>query len=85
MKEEQKPFQIYGGKRRPKMGKFRRIAEEREKNLNFSRAIVHAQHRHNLKAERDRLHGLLYTQLSPALHEKIRDDGNRIYQIVGDT
>ena len=67
------------------MGKFRRIVEEREKNLNFSRAIVHAQHRHNLKAERDRLHGLLYTQLSPALHEKIRDDGNRIFQIVGNS
>ena len=67
------------------MGKFRRIVEEREKNLNFSRAIVHAQHRHNLKCERDRLHGLLYTQLSPALHEKIRDDGNRIFQIVGNS
>ena len=83
--KEQKPFQMGNRRRLPKMGKFRRIAEEREKNLNFSRAIVHAQHRHNLKAERDRLHGPLYTNLSPALHEKIRDDGNRIFQIVGNS
>ena len=68
-----------------RMGKIRRIVEEREKNINFRNAIVRAQHRHNLRIERDRLHGLLYTQLSPALHEKVRADGNMIFQIVGNT
>ena len=65
--------------------KIRRRFEEREKNINFRNAIVRAHHRHNLKMERDRLHGLLYTQLSPALHERINQQGNAIFQIVGNT
>ena len=67
------------------VGKIRRAFEEREKNINFRNALIRAQHRHNLKNERDRLHGLLYTSLSPALHEKVRRDGNMIFQMVGNS
>ena len=79
---QRKTFEVV----RPKAyTKIRRAFEEREKNINFRNALVRAQHRGNLKMERDRLHGLLYTQLNPALHEKVRADGNRIYEIVGNT
>ena len=65
--------------------KTRRMFEDRVKNINFRNAIIHAQHRHNLKMERDRLHGLLYTNLNPALLERVKQDGNRIFEIVGNT
>ena len=74
-----------GSNERPKYSKIRRAVETREKNINFRNAIIRAQHRHNLKMERDRLHGLLHTQLSPALHQRVLSDGNRIYAIVGNT
>ena len=67
---------------KPQYTKIRKRAEERVANIRFRDAIVKSQHRANLRAERDRLHGLLYHQLHPALHEKISTDATQIRQML---
>ena len=71
--------------RRPKLyTSIRKAHEERSKNILFSRAVRNAQDRAHLRNERDRLHGLLYTQLNPGLHGRIFEAGRDITRILGD-
>ena len=49
----------------------RRRAELRAKNLMFLKQVRESKDRATLRVEQDRLHGLLYQQISPALRERV--------------
>ena len=58
--------------------RMRKGYETRIANIRFRDAILQSQQRANLKSERDRLHGLLYHEVTPALHERIRTETDDI-------
>ena len=62
--------------------RMRKGYDQRIANIRFRDAIIQSQQRANLKAERDRLHGLLYHQVTPALHEKINTDLSQIKTLL---
>lgn len=58
--------------------------ENREKNIMWRRAVQNAQNRANLRMERDRLTGLLHTNINPGLKEKMYQAKGEISSILGD-
>ena len=62
-----------------------RIAfETREKNIHFRQAVQKAQDRANLRMERDRLTGLLHTNINPGLARRVYEAKGEISSILGD-
>ena len=62
-----------------------RIAfETREKNIHFHHAVRKAQDRANLRMERDRLTGLLHTNINPGLTRRVHEARGEISTILGD-
>ena len=71
--------------RRPRQyTNIRKAFEERQKNILFHRAVHNAQQRANLRTERDRLHGMLYTHMNPGLTRRVYEAGHSISNILGD-
>ena len=71
--------------KRPKGYTKTRIAfETREKNIHFHHAVQKAQDRANLRMERDRLTGLLHTNINPGLARRIYEAKGEISSILGD-
>ena len=71
--------------KRPKRTTRARIAfETRAKNLDFYHSIKRAQDRGNLRMERDRLTGLLHTNINPGLRERMAAVREDISGILGD-
>ena len=62
-----------------------RIAfETREKNIHFRQAVQKAQDRANLRMERDRLTGLLHTNINLGLARRVYRAKGEISSILGD-
>ena len=75
--------------KRPKpVGEKKKLAGLRNKaraignNLLFQRDIRRARDRASLQVERDRLHSLLYEQISPGLRERVMQRGSTITQLL---
>ena len=60
------------------------VFETREKNIHFHHAVRRAQDRANLRMERDRLTGLLHTNVNPGLTRRISEAKGDISRILGD-
>ena len=71
--------------KRPRGYTKNRIAfETREKNIHFHHAVRRAQDRANLRMERDRLTGLLHTNINPGLTRRVYEAKGEISSILGD-
>ena len=64
--------------------KLRVSFENREKNIMWRRAVQNAQNRANLRMERDRLTGLLHTNINPGLTRRVYEAKGDINRILGD-
>ena len=53
------------------IGDYRKKMENRMENMRFQRSVRQAKNRHTMRTEHAVLHGLLYTQISPGLRERI--------------
>ena len=70
-------------KRRPaKVTVMRRKAELRAKNVMYLKSVREAKDRASLKVEQDRLHSLVYEQISPGLRERIQARRQTISQLL---
>ena len=58
--------------------------ENREKNIMWRRAVQNSQNRANLRMERDRLTGLLHTNINPGLARRVYEAKGDINRILGD-
>ena len=64
--------------------RLRMAHEAHHANLDWKKGIMMAQKRANLRMERDRLHGMLYTHINPGLIEQVRGVRGEITRILGD-
>ena len=71
-------------KRPQRLTRTRIAFENRQKNIVFHQAVRNAQARANLKMERDRLHGMLHTNINPGLKARVWESRNEISGILGD-
>ena len=71
-------------RKRKSLTKARVAFETREKNIHFHHAIQKAQARANLRMERDRIHGLLHSNINPGLKQRFWESRNEISNILGD-
>ena len=65
-----------------KLAGLRNRAERIGKNVRFQRDIRRAKDRATMQVERDRLHGLLYEQISPGLRERVMTRGAALDQLL---
>ena len=72
------------GQKKKSYTRMRVSFENREKNIVWRRAVQNAQNRANLRMERDRLTGLLHTNINPGLREKVYSAKGEITSILGD-
>ena len=70
--------------KRTRTTRARMAFETRAKNLDFHHAVRRAQDRANLRMERDRLTGLLHTNINPGLRERMTAVRENISGILGD-
>ncbi len=65
-----------------KLAGLRNRVERICKNVRFQRDIRRARDRVTMQVERDRLHGLLYEQISPGLRERVMTRGAALDQLL---
>ena len=68
--------------RRSKLTRMRQKAELRAKNVMFLKQVRESKGRASLRVEQDRLHGLLYQQISPALRQQVHRRGYEISKLM---